>query len=171
MMTESQQLKIFRNWIAGHQALIFKVVRAFAFTANDQEELFQEISIQVWHSIPSFQEKSSVSTWLYRIGLNSAIRWSAKEKKHRDGHQSIQGLEHVLKVPEAIPDERLNWLYAEIALLDEIDRSLTLLLLDGFSYKEMGELLGISESNIGVKLHRIKKRLSERSKKWNHDGI
>ena len=69
------------------------------------------------------------------------------------------------------PDERLTWLYEEIYRLDEIDRSVTLLLLDGFSYKEMASILGISESNVGVKINRIKKQLITKSKKYDHHGI
>jgi RNA polymerase sigma-70 factor (ECF subfamily) len=68
-------------------------------------------------------------------------------------------------------DERLTWLYEEISRLDEIDRSLTLMLLDGFSYKEMAAILGISESNVGVKINRIKKQLIARSKTQHHHGI
>ena len=68
-------------------------------------------------------------------------------------------------------DERLAWLYEEIYKLDEIDRSVTLLMLDNFSYKEMADILGISESNVGVKINRIKKQLISKSKKYNHHGI
>ena len=79
-------------------------------------------------------------------------------------------MEHVLHEDNPI-DERLAWLYDEIATFDEIDRSLTLLLLDGFSYKEMSNLLGISESNIGVKIHRVKKHLISKSSKYEYHGI
>jgi len=65
----------------------------------------------------------------------------------------------------------LTWLYEEIYKLDEIDRSITLLLLDGFSYKEMASILGITESNVGVKINRIKKQLISKSKKYDHHGI
>jgi RNA polymerase sigma-70 factor (ECF subfamily) len=68
-------------------------------------------------------------------------------------------------------DERLAWLYEEIHKLDEIDRSITLLLLDNLSYKEMAEILGITESNVGVKINRIKKHLIAKSKKYDYHGI
>ena len=68
------------------------------------------------------------------------------------------------------PDnERVAWLYAEIKKLNEIDRSLTLLLLDGCSYREMAEIMGISENNIGVKIHRIKKQLVKNAKQYEYD--
>lgn len=162
-MKESEQQDIFKLWLTKHKALLFKVVRAYAFNVDDQDDLFQEISLQVWRSIRMFKQESAVTTWLYRISLNTAIKWSTKKRKH-EGHQSIEPLQHLLQ-EENVMDDRLTWLYHEIASLDEIDRSLTLLLLDGFSYKEMADLLGISESNIGVKIHRVKKYLISRTEK------
>ena len=81
-MTEKKQKYIFEEWLDQHRVLIFKVVRAYAFTPMDQDDLFQEITIQVWHSIPGFRQESSVITWLYRISLNTAIKWVKKERKH-----------------------------------------------------------------------------------------
>ena len=164
LMKENEQQHIFNRWLSQHKALLFKVVRSYAFNSEDQDDLFQDISLQVWRSIPKFRQESAVTTWLYRISLNTAIKWSTKERKH-DGHQSLEHLEHILHEENPM-DDRLVWLYDEIATLDEIDRSLTLLLLDGFSYKEMADLLGISESNIGVKIHRIKKHLTSKSEKY-----
>jgi len=80
-------------------------------------------------------------------------------------------VQHILQEGMLQVDERLTWLYEEIHKLDEIDRSVTLLLLDGFSYKEMASILGITESNVGVKINRIKKQLISKSKKYDHHGI
>lgn len=170
-MSKKEQQLIFDSWIRQHKALLFKVVRSYAFTAFDQEELFQEIIIQVWNSIPKFREESAITTWLYRVSLNTAMRWTSKERKHRDGQQSIDSVEHILHENIKHQDDRLTWLYEEIAKLNEVDRSLALLLLDGFSYKEMSNMLGITESNIGVKIHRIKNNLITKSKKYDSHGI
>jgi RNA polymerase sigma-70 factor (ECF subfamily) len=110
-----------------------------------------------------------VSTWIYRISLNTAIKWIRKEQKHYHA-EPIENVEFVLMDSGIKADERLTWLYEEIHQLDEIDRSLILLLLDGFSYKEMAGILGITESNVGVKINRIKKHLITKSKN-NHYGI
>ena len=163
-MSETEQQQIFRKWLEQYRALLFKVIRAYAFMTDDQNDLFQEVCLQVYRSIPNFKAESAVSTWLYRIALNTAIKWSTKEKRHTDGHQEIGSMAHLLKSGEEPKDERVTWLYMEIAKLNEIDRSLTLLLLDGYSYKEMAEMMGISESNIGVKIHRIKKHLVNKTK-------
>lgn len=165
-MTEKEQQHIFEQWLRQHKALVFKVVRAYAFTAMDQDDLFQEISIQVWRSVTAFRQESSVTTWLYRIALNTAIKWVRKERKHRQD-ENLEEVQHVLQENKIPVDERLVWLYEEISRLDEIDRSVTLLMLDNFSYKEMADILGITESNVGVKINRIKKHLISKSKKYS----
>lgn len=163
-MTETEINEIFQAWLKDHKALLFKIVRSYAFNDEDRDDLFQEIAIQVWRSVPGFKNQSAVTTWLYRVALNTAIKWTTKEKRHQEAHQPIDISEHLIKSHHA-PDDRLAWLYEEIAQLNEVDRSLTLLLLDGFSYKEMSKIIGISESNVGVKINRIKKHLTMKSKK------
>jgi len=78
-VTEKERLDILEDWLKFHKGIIFKVVRAY--TQADHDDLFQEIIIQVWHSIPAFRQESSVTTWLYRIALNTAIKWTKREKK------------------------------------------------------------------------------------------
>ena len=170
-MTFQEQGYIFNQWIDQHKALIFKIVRAYGNTAMDQDDLFQEISIQVWRSIPAFRNESAVTTWIYRIALNTAISWVTKEHKYRKVKGALHGMPDVLTHPHKPVDEQLTWLYETIHSLDEIDRSLALLLLDGFSYKEMAAILGISVSNVGVKINRIKKQLILQSKKISDHGI
>lgn len=162
-MTAGEQQRIFDTWLNEHKGLFFKVVRAYAFDADDQDDLFQEISVQVWHSVPNFRGDSGVATWIYRVALYSAIAWTRREKKHKQGKQPLAAAEHILTETAKFKDSRLDWLYDQIAQFNEIDRSLILLLLDGFSYKEMSAILGISESNVGVKINRIKKRLAQKS--------
>lgn len=167
-MTEKEQLDILEAWLQQHKGIIFKVVRVYTIT--DHDDLFQEILIQVWRSIPTFRLEASVITWMYRIALNTAIKWIKKEKKY-SGAETLDHIQHLLQENKTTVDERLNWLYDEISRLDEIDRSVTLLLLDGFSYKEMSAILGISESNVGVKINRIKKQLIAKSKNYDTHGI
>ncbi|NGP87430.1 RNA polymerase sigma factor [Fodinibius halophilus] len=170
-MTEQKQEKIFKHWLDNHKALLFKVVRAYAFSPKDHDDLFQEIAIQVWRSIPNFKKNSAVTTWLYRIALNTAMKWTRKETKHHDGHSSFDDFWHLLHKKETDLDPRLDWLYEQISQLDKIDRSITLLMLDGFSYKEMSHILGLSVSHIGVKIHRIKKHLISLSEDYEHHEI
>ena len=170
-MQDDEQQRLFGQWLKSHQGLFFKVVRAYAFTPQDQEDLFQEIGTQVWQSIPNFRGEAAVTTWIYRVALNAAIAWTRKEWKHRDGKQSVDGVEPAILHASSAADPRVEWLYTQIRQLNEIDRSLTLLLLDGFSYKEMAAMLGITENYVGVKIGRIKAHLISKSNEELLHGI
>jgi RNA polymerase sigma-70 factor (ECF subfamily) len=170
-VTIDEQKKIFESWLSLHKGLIFKIIRAYGRTPMDREDLFQEITFQVWRSILSFRGESAVTTWIYRIALNVSIRWLRKEKRQVQS-ESIEDVQHIIQeTKDYIDDERLEWLYQEIHKLDEIDRSITLLMLDGLSYKEMSSIIGITETHIGVKINRIKKQLISKSKKLESYGI
>lgn len=170
-MTQERRTEIFERWLAEHKGLLFKVVRAYAFTVSDQDDLFQEIAFQVWNSIPNYNQQVAETTWIYRVALYTAIGWTRKERRHRSRKSSLAGTEHLLVQASEDRDPRLDWLYDQIAKLDELDRSVTLLLLEGFSYSEMAETLGITQSNLGVRINRIKKRLIGRVTQEVHDGL
>lgn len=169
-MTENERNRIFEDWLQRYKALIFKIVRAYTKDAMDRDDLFQEITIQLWRSIPTFRAESAVSTWIYRISLNTAMTWTRKEKKHRHS-ENLDHIQPVLEESTALIDERLEWLYDQIQKLDVIDRSIALLLLENFSYQEMADILGITQSNVGVKINRIKKQLISKSKMPDYNGI
>lgn len=170
-MTEKEHQHIFKTWLDEHKALLFKVIRAYAFSESDRDDLFQEITVQVWRSVPNFRGESAVTTWLYRIALNTAIKWNRDEQKYREGRKSFDKMDHLLQSIQETDDERLEWMYRQIGKLDKIDRSLCLLMLDGFGYREMATILGITESNVGVKIHRIKNHLIKKTEEFDHHGI
>jgi RNA polymerase sigma-70 factor (ECF subfamily) len=170
-MQRTQQKAVFDSWLAQYKGVFFKVVRAYAFRRQDQEDLFQEIATQVWISVPSFEGNSAPSTWIYRVALNTAISWSRKEIRRREGTNVLGAATPALEPIGVAADPRLDWLYEQIAQLNEIDRSLTLLLLEGFSYKEMADALGMSEANVGVRIHRIKAHLTSESTKERSHAI
>jgi RNA polymerase sigma-70 factor (ECF subfamily) len=170
-MRENKRKQIFEDWLAQHRGLLFKVVRAYATEPADRDDLFQEIALQVWKSIPNFRSASRVTTWLYRVALQTAWAWTRRERQQRDREAAFVADRAVLRPAEEPPDPRLDWLYAEIHRLDTVDRSLCLLLLDGFSYREMAELLGISVTHVGVKIHRLKQHLITRAQKCGVHGI
>ncbi len=169
-MDERQQKQVFDAWLSDHKGILFKIVRAYAFNPHDQDDLFQEIALQLWRSIPEYRGDARPSTWIYRVALYSAAAWARKEKR-RPATLPLADVEHTLQATNHPRDERLDWLYAQIAQLDPIDRSVCLLLLDGFSYREMAAILGISESNVGVKIHRIKRHLVRQSQEEHHYGV
>jgi len=170
-MRFAEQKSVFDSWLNTYRGVLFKVVRAYAFTRPDQEDLFQEIATQAWISVPAFEGHSAPSTWIYRVALNTAISWSRKELRRPDKPHGPDGVETALERRDPELDPRLEWLYEQIARLSEIDRSLALLLLDGFSYKEMADALGISETNVGVRIHRIKAYLTRESTKESRHAI
>ena len=160
-MRETERERIFGEWLASHKGILFKVVHAYAFEHADRQDLFQEIAIQVWRSVDAFRAESSVATWMYRVALNTAIAWNRKEDRHQRGKQPLALAEGLLTTAASNGhDPRVEWLYRQIALLKDVDRSVALLLLDGFSYKEIAAIVGITESNVGVKINRIKSALA-----------
>ncbi|WP_224996116.1 RNA polymerase sigma factor [Cesiribacter sp. SM1] len=142
-----------------HQALIHKICRMYRETAEDREDLFQEITYQLWKSYPKFQAKSKITSWMYRIGLNTAMASFRKPKLP---------LQFTATVPENASvgesdagPSREEVLFAAIRKLEEADRALVALYLEEMSYAEIADLMGISENNVGVRLNRIKKKLKE----------
>jgi len=156
MNTQEQEDRL-NVWLGCHKGLLLKVARSFAPHSNDRDDLLQEIVLQLWKSIPQKPDQVAESTWIYRVALYTAISWSRKESKRQQRRRELPPEEIV---DETDADPRVEWLYEKISELDPIDRSLTLLLLDGFSYREMAETLGISESNVGVRISRLKKQLT-----------
>lgn len=159
----------FSEWLNEHGPIIHHVVNGFA-AGGDREDLRQEVLIAVWKSIPSFRGQAKASTFLYRVCHNAALLWTRAERNYRRRIERF-GEASAPDAPaaEELPDRRLDVLYDAIRQLKPVDRSLTLLFLDGLSYREMAEVLGLSESNVGVKLNRIKKHLAQTLKGKDHE--
>jgi len=145
-----------------HQNIIHKICRLYTNNEVEHEDLFQEISIQLWRSYGRFEGKSKFSTWMYRVGLNTAITLYRKEKK-RINTQPLNDQFTVIAQEEynAQVDEQMAWLYQKIKDFSEIDKALVLLYLEDKRYEEIAETLGISAGNARVKMNRIKERLKK----------
>ena len=174
-MIGQEREAIFRRWFDEHLGLMLKVVRGCAATPQDQDDLLQEILLQIWSSIPAFRGEAKETTWIYRVAFNTALAWRRGERRRREGHESFLRFD---LSPQAQPShadsspaqEIVEKLYTAIRQLSKVDASLALMHLDGLSYQEMAEVLGISENYIGVKLTRIRKQLADQLKGAN-DGI
>ncbi len=173
-MDASEQEALFRRWMDEHAGLMWKVVRAFTAAPEDAEDLLQEIALRLWTSLPAFRGEAKETTWIYRVAFNTALSWKRDEKRRHAKHERFFKLN---TPPPSSPDhttpsedeELVQRLYAAIRQLPKIDASLTLMHLDGLSYREISEVLGISESNVGVKLTRIRAHLAERLKGAKHE--
>jgi RNA polymerase sigma-70 factor, ECF subfamily len=172
-LPEENLESLFRSWLIAHDGAILKVARAYTLTTEDCEDLAQEILLQVWRSLPQFQGRASPTTWFYRVALNTALGWHRNEHRRRARERPILAIEHLSVTgldssQEFVQREAVERLYAAIRQLPKTDAALVLLYLDDMSYRQMAEVLGISESNVGVKLNRTKKALGELMKEEPH---
>ena len=165
-MHRNDQERIFQRWLGDHIGLILKVVRTCAETPHDRDDLFQDVLLNLWSSIPNFRQESRDSTWIYRVSFNTALIWQRGERRRHRQHESFLQWEATEKAQASRPDQKsdsemVERLYAAIRTLSKLDASLALMHLDGLSYREMSEVLGISENHVGVKLTRIRKQLAD----------
>lgn len=143
-----------------HAGVIRKVVFAYGRDAADRDELQQEIAVQIWRSHGRFAARSAESTWVYRIALNVAISWFRRERRHRQRADVLDP--DALAAPAAHePSEAVDLLRRSIDAFGPLDRALVLLHLDGHDHAAIAEVLGISVSNVGTRLSRVRQRLRE----------
>ncbi|HZW59138.1 MAG TPA: RNA polymerase sigma factor [Woeseiaceae bacterium] len=156
-MQRREQEQQFRQWAHDHAAILQHITRGFAADA-DQEDLLQEILLAVWHAVPSYRGAASPSTFIYRIAQNTAMTWRRSVRYHEKTDELDAAS------PAAPPPDnkyaRTRALYAGIRELPEADRSLLLLHLDELSYREIADVTGLSESNVGARLTRARKKLA-----------
>jgi RNA polymerase sigma-70 factor (ECF subfamily) len=144
-----------------------RLCRAWTRTAPDFEDLRSEILLQLWRSLPSFDGRASENTWLYQVALNVAFQFGRTAQRQR---RRLERLEREPKTesreadqPARLEaDERIERLTRALATLAPGDRALITLALEELSYAQIAEVTGLSESHVGVKLHRIKKHLAQR---------
>ncbi len=167
-ITEQQQR--FADWSREHSAILHHVVNGFA-AGDDRNDLLQEVLLAVWKSIPAFRSQAKPTTYLYLVSHNAALLWIRTQKNYRRRVEQFGASApgEIATDTDSLTDERLAKLYAAIRQLKPVDRSLMLLSLDGLSYREMAEILGLSESNVGVKLNRIKSQLTQTLKGNDHE--
>lgn len=145
-----------------NQNIIHKVCRIYTTNQVDHNDLFQEITIQLWKAYPKFRGEAKLSTWMYRIGLNTAITLFRKSKrsiKTQDFDSVIYKIES--SDYDDTEEDQLKIMYKAIQQLSDIDKGLVFLYLEDKNYKEISETLGISEVNARVKMNRIKTRLKK----------
>ena len=148
--------------IEEHRKILFKIAGSYAQNATDREDLIQEMVLQMWRSFESYEETRRFSTWMYRVALNVAISFYRQQtRRSRVLVNDQMAIELALASGGHETQEELATLRGLIESLHEFDRALVILYLDGNSHAEIATVLGISESNVGTKLNRIKQQLRD----------
>lgn len=174
MSPSARSESLFKTWLEEHRGIVVKVTRSFAPSPADAADLQQEMLLQLWTSLSSFAGQAKPSTWIYRVCLNTALTWRrgrARREKHIEVDADIAHLptESASPAERATEEEALDNLYAAIHALPMFDRALMLLMLDGLAYREIAEITGLTETNVGVSLTRARQRLARRIKGANHE--
>lgn len=143
-----------------HQNIVHKVCRLYTNNQDAHNDLFQEITIQLWKAFPKFRGDSKFSTWMYRVGLNTAITLYRKSKR-RIATSEIELVQFKIKAQDYddTEEQQLKLLYQAVHQLNDIEKALVFLYLEDKDYREISETLGISEVNARVKMNRVKTKL------------
>ena len=151
----------FLNRIEKHKGILYKVSKMYMDNSDDQQDLFQEIVCQLWKSYDSFRNESQFSTWMYRVAVNTAIVFLKKEKRKVDKYEIASENIKDDEGDSHIKESQIDHFYKAVQKLEKIDKAIIFYQLEGFSHKEIGDNLGISEGNARVKLNRAKEKLKE----------
>ncbi len=149
----------FEQILESNKRRLASIARSYA-SADDQEDLFQEMLLQIWKSLDSFEGRAALDTWIYRVALNTAITHKQKtlqRRRHVEHHGDLPEPEAVYAQNQTGPDRELQILEGFIRTLNKIDRAVFLLYLEDFSYRQMSEITGLTENHVGVRLSRIKR--------------
>lgn len=149
----------FVNLIQENQGLIYKVTMVYSNDKEEQNDLYQEIVYQTWKSFDGFKKASKPSTWLYRLSMNTAITHINKSKRKPLMVRLDQSLINYSEPIDAVKEEQIQWLYSQIRKLNLLDRGIMFLFLEDKSYEEIAQITGISTSNVGTRMSRIKQKL------------
>ena len=166
-MTTSELQERFQNLVEDHKKILYKICNSYCRDRDARDDLAQEIIIQLWRSFSRFDERCRFSTWMYRIALNVAISFYRRENTRTryvisDEEQLLQAIDSTLSQPTEV-----SLLYEFIERLNPLDKALALLYLDGNTYQEIADVLGISEANAAKKISRLKSKMQQEFSRSN----
>jgi RNA polymerase sigma-70 factor (ECF subfamily) len=154
--------------IHAHRRILYKVIGIYCPHEEDQKDLEQEIVIQLWKSFDSYNSNYKLSTWIYRVAMNVAI--SSFRKSKRDKSATVPLQESIFQAVGEEPDElddRRRFLHYFMEQLDPLNKEILILYLEDYNYREIADIVGITESNVGTKINRLKTRMKELANKNN----
>lgn len=152
----------FIHLITHNQGIIHKVCNLYCDAADEREDLFQEILLQLWKGYKAYKGEAKPTTWMYRVALNTAIS-SFRKRKRRPQGQGLSDYEFQIPSPTTDPDadEKRRFLYRAINKLSKVEKAIIMLYLEEHSYDEIAEIVGITRNHVGVKINRIKAKLKK----------
>jgi RNA polymerase sigma-70 factor (ECF subfamily) len=162
-MNEKEKRQYFQEIIEHNKGILYKVARTYCQNEDDRQDLIQEMMIQIWKSIHRYDRQLKISTWLYRISLNVAISFYRKQSTRANKYTVLN--EETAQIPmddKTDNEQKLSLLEQFINELKEIDKALMILYLEDKGHAEIAEILGMSVSNVGTKIGRIKDKLKTR---------
>ncbi len=162
----SAKEKEFSKLVKDNQGLIIKVSRLYTNSLEDEEDLFQEIVLQLWRSYDSFKGQSKISTWMYRVALNTAITIFRKKTKSPQTDELMDYHHKDFVEDDDEKNQQIFLLYKVVKMLPNVERAIVMMYLDDLPYRDIAENLGITEVNARVKMNRLKKTLKELMQKY-----
>jgi RNA polymerase sigma-70 factor (ECF subfamily) len=160
-MTKDKLSEQFLRVFEDNTGIIIKIARAFTKTSHDREDLINDIALELWKSFERFKGDSKISTWIYRVAINISMNYKRKKKKDSffsflDDFKKVDSLPWLIEQDNSSESEIL---YNCIDELNEINKAIILLYLDGNSHDEISEIMGISKTNVGTRIGRIKEQI------------
>ena len=159
-MNRSELKNNFINLIVNNQGILHKISYLYCNEIDDRNDLIQDILMQLWTAYPKFRGDSKISTWIYRIALNTAINRLRKATK-KNQEQCIDNLQFDLQEEETYneKEEKNSLVQTALSKLNKPEKALIILYMNDYQYDEIVEIIGITQTNVGVKINRIKKKL------------
>lgn len=165
-MTRTEQ---FLAMLQAHKGILFKVANSYCADTENRKDLVQDIIVQLWQSFATYSDQYQYSTWIYRIALNVAISAYRRENRRKPVTQPLSNdILTLVETETGEPDENLVFLQQFIAELKELDKALMLLYLDEKPYREIADIMGLSESNVATRIGRIKATLRQKFSTLKH---
>jgi RNA polymerase sigma factor (sigma-70 family) len=169
MATESDLKTTFIGLIQANQGLVNSLCKLYSRSDEEMKDCRQDVLLALWQAFPSFRRESKVSTWMYRVGLNTLISIHRKKNSRivTEGYSTDSELH---PYPDAGSDDGLLVLQHAIDMLNPEEKAVVILYLEGYVHKEIGDLLSLSETNVSTRLSRIKKQLRRSIKSLEHES-
>ena len=149
----------FTKVIKANEAIIFKISTVYTRTKEDQQDLYQDIVVQLWKAFSQFRNEAQISTWIYRIALNTAITRLRKTKKRGTQVPIDQAILQYTENTDPEFEARVKMLYQYIDTLNDLDKGIILLYLENKSHEEIAGIIGISVTNVGTRISRIRQKM------------